>query len=382
MRLFFRARNPGELASSLEFIDQFQYKQAMKVLIVKLSSMGDLIHTLPAITDAARERPGIQFDWVAEEAFSEIPRWHPAVHRVIQTATRRWKKNIRGAWTSGELKQFFSQLRAEPYDLIIDAQSNLKSAVVTRLARGVRWGYDKESVCEKGAHFAYQKTVYVSRQCHAVDRLRYLFAKVLDYRVPQTPPTFGIEKKCFPALSLSLPKEYVVFVPNTTWATKHWPDHHWRTLIQQTVQTGVAVVLPWHGEKEKARVERLAAGIEGAQVLPPLNLSSYLPLMQQAQAIVSGDTGLGHLAASLNRPLITLYGPTDSALVGVVGPNSVCLSASFECLKCYKKMCRYEHAPHTEAVCMQRLLPEQVWEVLEKKLSNARAKTFTFSGEE
>ena len=132
----------------------------MRVLIVKLSSMGDLVQALPAVTDAARAIPNIQFDWAVDESFSEIPKWHPAVNKIYKTAHRRWRKNLWSVIRSGELKRFYQSLNETEYDLVIDAQTNIKSAVVTALSNGLKCGPDKNSVREYGAHWAYKKTLF------------------------------------------------------------------------------------------------------------------------------------------------------------------------------------------------------------------------------
>ncbi len=167
----------------------------MRVLIVKLTSMGDLIQALPALTDAANAIPEIEFDWVVDEAFAELPLLHPNVKNVIKSAHRRWRKSKWHTLKSGELWRFFKELRLNRYDLVIDAQNNLKSACVTRLARGTRCGMDKASVRERGAHLAYQKTFAIpgNREQHAITRIRSLFSAVLGYPLPQTPPEHNID---------------------------------------------------------------------------------------------------------------------------------------------------------------------------------------------
>ena len=111
----------------------------MRVLLVKTSSLGDVIHTLPALTDAQRAIPGIQFDWVVEEGFAEIPAWHPAVAQVIPVAIRRWRKHPLQTLRSGEWRRFKARLRETHYDLVIDAQGLLKSAWLTPTCLNFKW---------------------------------------------------------------------------------------------------------------------------------------------------------------------------------------------------------------------------------------------------
>ena len=128
----------------------------MRVLIVRLSSMGDLVQTMPALTDAARARPDIRFDWVVDESFAQVATWHPSVETVIPSAFRRWRREPLRAYRSGEARAFLKKLRAQKYDLVVDVQCELKSALAARLARGVRHGYDRASVHEWGAQAFYQ----------------------------------------------------------------------------------------------------------------------------------------------------------------------------------------------------------------------------------
>ncbi len=165
----------------------------MKVLIVKTSSMGDVIHTLPALTDAQKAIPNIQFDWVVEQPFAEIPKWHGAVNQVIPVAIRRWRKNLFSAQTWQAWKSYKQQLQATQYDAVIDAQGLLKSAVlVTRLANGTKYGYDKQSAREGLSSCFYDKTFDIPYQQHAVERIRKLFAMALGYDLPTTIGDYGI----------------------------------------------------------------------------------------------------------------------------------------------------------------------------------------------
>lgn len=332
----------------------------MKVLLVKLTSMGDLIHALPAITDAVRAIPGIQFDWVADEAFADIPLLHPAVNRVIKTAHRRWSKAKWRTVKSGELKQLWRELRTQRYDIILDSQNNLKSAVIMRLARGLRCGVDQKSGREWGAHLACQKTVKVLFEQHATDRQREIFAKVLGYEKPQTTPDFGIDLNRLPALAFELPKPYLVFVHSTTWDTKHWPERYWYELIKIATDAGYHVVLPWGNAKEQERAQRLAqSAVDHTTVLPRLRIPEQASVLAQAAGAVCVDTGLGHLAAALGTPAVHLYGPTDPALIGATGQHQLHLTAPYPCAPCYLHHCKF--GPESECFINQ-LPPKVVWE--------------------
>jgi lipopolysaccharide heptosyltransferase I len=283
--------------------------------------MGDIIHTLPAVTDAAKAVSNIQFDWVVEEAFTEIPKWHKQVKQIIPIALRRWRKNIWQAMQNGEIKQFYTQLRAQKYDFVLDAQGSIKSAITTRLSRGCRLGMDKDSVRESLAYLAYQQTFSVPWQQHAIDRLRQLFAKALKYPLLEALPDYGINKENLSQAKIELPKDYLIFIPNTSCSTKQWSNHSWSLLIEEMTRQGVSVFIPWGNESERKNANRLTNKNPLAQVLPYLSLNEMAAVLVNAKAVVAVDTGLSHLSAGLGIPTIVLYGPTNSALIGTIGPS-------------------------------------------------------------
>lgn len=293
----------------------------MKVLIVKTSSMGDVLHSLPALTDAMHAIPEIRFDWVVEENFAQIPGWHPAVDRVLPVAIRRWRKHWFGSQQREERVAFKRALQAREYDVVIDAQGLIKSAaLVTRLAKGVKHGQDSRSAREPFASWWYDKRHEIDKRQHAVERTRELFAKSLGYKKPDAPGDYAIA-----AHFLTHPPAdagcYLVFLHATTRDNKHWPEGHWRELIALIEPTGLRIKLPWGAEHEHQRAQRLAAGFSHVEVLPKLTLEQVAQTLAGAKAVVSVDTGLSHLTAALDRPNITLYGPTDPGLIGGYGLN-------------------------------------------------------------
>ncbi len=297
----------------------------MRVLLIKTSSLGDVVHTLPALTDAQRAIPGIQFDWVVEEGFAEIPAWHPAVAQVIPVAIRRWRKNLWQTLRSGEWRRFKARLRETRYDLVIDAQGLLKSAWLTRYVKAPVAGLDRDSAREPLASRFYDRRYAVPRDQHALERVRQLFAQTLGYELPQGIGNYGLDRA-----QLATPGEepYLLFLHGTTWPSKHWPEAYWRELVERMSAFGWAIRLPWGNAEEKARAERIAEGIAGASVLPRLNLGGVAKVVAGARACVAVDTGLGHLAAALDVPCISLYGPTLPGRVGAYGRSQVHLCAS------------------------------------------------------
>ena len=299
----------------------------MKVCVIKTSSMGDVIHTLPALTDAQKAIPSLSIDWVVEENFAEIPRWHSAVNRVIPIALRRWRKSPFSIQTRNEWKNYRILLQAENYDVVIDAQGLIKSALcATRFAQGVKHGYDRQSIREPLASFFYDKKYAISYQQHAVERIRQLFAQSLGYELPQVQGDYGIARYF---LHQTSEQNYVVFIHSTTRADKHWEELEWQKLIEKiTALSDDEIRLPWGNEQEKARAERLAQVHSKVIVLPKLTLTELAKQLANAKAVVSVDTGLAHLTAALDKPNITLYGATDPKLIGCYGKNQHYLSAS------------------------------------------------------
>ena len=301
----------------------------MRVLIVKTSSMGDVLHTLPALTDAQQAIPGIRFDWVVEEGFAQIPSWHAAVDRVIPVAIRRWRKAWFSAAVKAERKAFREAVQAEEYDVIIDAQGLVKSAaLVTRLARGIKHGMDWQSAREPLASLFYDQRHSVPKQQHAVERTRELFALSLGYSKPQSQGDYAIAQHFLNHLNADA-GQYAVFLHATTRDDKHWPEANWRELIGLLAASGIRIKLPWGAPHEEARAKRLAEGFDYVEVLPRMSLEEVAKVLAGAKFVVSVDTGLSHLTAALDRPNITLYGPTDPGLIGGYGMNQLeCRSAN------------------------------------------------------
>lgn len=297
----------------------------MQVLVVKLTSMGDVIHALPALTDAYSVLPNISFDFLVEESFQEIPAWHPAIKRVIPVATRRWRKSL--VRSRKEIASAIAEIRSVQYDAIIDIQGLMKSALLCRIAKGVSSGYDRYSIRETLASRLYAKTFSVDRGIHAIDRVRTLFSLALDYPMPALPSDqdnsldYAISFKDDISLFDELSDNYCVFLHGTTWRSKEWPEQHWRELLTSFSDQQQTVYLPWGNADEKQRAERLKKGLAHVEVLPKMNLSQLGLIIQKAQGVVAVDTGLGHLSAALGRPTISIYGPTDTALIGTIGKN-------------------------------------------------------------
>lgn len=339
----------------------------MRVLLVKTSSMGDLIHTLPALTDASIAIPSLQVDWLVEEAFVDIPSWHPVVSEVIPVALRRLRKNIFAKAMRSEWKQWQKKLREKQYDLILDAQGLIKSAIFTLFARGRRAGLNFRSARESLASCVYQDRYVIDRKAHAISRMRSLFSQALRYPLPQGEPDFGLHRTQFQketqAGSVQV-EPYLVFLHGTTWSSKQWPEAYWIALAEQARKAGFRVKISGGNEEEVARAKRIAGIAKNVDVMPRLSIQEMAVLLAYSKAAVAVDTGFGHLASALSIPTLSIYGSTDPNYTGALGKKSVHLTASFPCAPCFSRICTYKKASVVTPACYEAITSERVWERL------------------
>jgi heptosyltransferase-1 len=279
------------------------------ILFVKTSSLGDVVHNCPAVSDAARALPGAAIDWVVEAPFAGIAAMHPAVRRVIPVAVRRWRAALWKPSVWSELAQWRRELRAERYDAVLDTQSLVKSALISRAALGRRHGMDRASAREPLAASFYDVTHAVPRGLHAVERNRLLAAAALQYQKNDS-PDYGLR---VPGAERS---GYVVLLTMTSRADKLWPEERWIALGRGL---RAPTVLPWGSEAERARAERIAHQIGGSVLPKSLDLDSLAKLFSAARGVVGLDTGLTHLAAALGTPTVGIYCGSDPALTGLYG---------------------------------------------------------------
>ena len=305
----------------------------MKILLVKTSSLGDLVHAMPAVNDAVDL--GFEIDWVVEEAFSEIAELHGGVSKVIPVAWRRWRKSLISS--CDEMLSFKSELRQNCYDVCLDSQGLLKSGAFSLLSRcNIRAGYDYGSAREPVVSFFYNKRIFVPKNLHAIDRQRQLFSRALNYRL-QGEPDAGIEK------TTHSKKRQIFLLHGTTWKSKRWPIDCWIRLASKAKSEGIDVVLSWGSELERLDAEIIAAR-SGITLLPKMGLKQLSAKLSESQAVVGVDTGLMHLSAAMGIPTLGLYGPTRTDLTG----------------------CRGRHVKTLQSRAMDGITFESVWSGIEE----------------
>lgn len=288
-----------------------------KYLLVRLSSMGDLIHTLPAITDLSRHRPEVDLHWLCEAAFADIARLHPFVKQVHMMRWRSWRKKLFQAATWREINQLKNNLQSNYFNQVIDSQGLIKSAVFAKMVGSPILGLDKHSAREPFAAHFYQQGFAVQKGKDAVWRNRQLFAQIFDYQI-EGAPDFGVRIPPEVSDSLKLPASYYVALHATSRDSKLWLMDNWLNLFKQIQkQDPIPILLTWGNETERQRAEKMAGALPFVQVCSKFNLLQATFLLQNAKAVVGVDTGLLHLANAVNVPLVGIYTDSDPVKTGV-----------------------------------------------------------------
>ena len=292
---------------------------APDILFIKTSSLGDVIHQMPALAEARRRLPDARFSWLVEEAFAPLVRLHPAVDEVIPVATRRWRRSIYLPSTWREMANAARAIRAHAYDHIVDTQGLFRSAVMAKVARGHRHGYDTTSVRERSASWLYDVRHDVPRDLHAIDRNRMLTGLALGYE-PDSPIDFGLDRG---KLVDSAGRSYGILFHATARPEKEWPEAHWIALGKVIAGRTDALLLPWGDERERARSTRIAAALGNARVPERQSLDRVAAQIAGASFVIGVDTGLLHLAAALGVPLVSIFAGSDPELTGPLGQGPI-----------------------------------------------------------
>lgn len=291
----------------------------MRVLLVKMSSMGDIIHNMPMLHDIKKQHPDAVIDWVVEESFAELARLNPLVNRVIPIALRRWKKNLLVNKTWGEIFAFKQQLQAQAYDYILDTQGLIKSALIAKLAHGISYGQNAESSHEYPAHWFLNRTCTIPKNLHAITRNRMLASLALDYSFNDVQVNYDIILTKFEqGLNNLLPQNCIMLVHSTAREAKHWPNENWLQLGQYLNAQGYSLALPWGNDIEKTRAETIAYQLKNTTVLPKLSIVQLTYLLSKSIACIGLDTGLTHIAVAINTPTLAIFTDTHSWQAGTM----------------------------------------------------------------
>ena len=290
-----------------------------RALFVKLSSLGDVVHHFPAVTDLRRHRPEVRIAWAVEQAYAPLVRLHPAVDEAIPVGLRALRDRPASLARWSALAAARREIGRQRWDYVVDSQGLLKSAWIARAARAATFGYDRRSAREPAASRFYDVRVGVDRRLHAVERNRLLVAEIFGYTV-EGAPDYGLDAGI--GRPPWAPERYCVLLHAASRAPKRWPEPSWIVLGQYLAQEGYACVLPAGNAAERADARRLAARIEGALVAPAMGLAEAAALLANASKVVGVDTGLTHLAVALRRPTVGIYCATEPTLTGLCGEGA------------------------------------------------------------
>lgn len=333
----------------------------MRILITKLSSFGDVIAAMPAVTDAVAA--GVEVDWLVDSAFAHVAALHPGVSRIFALEDRK----VRHQWRFSQARrtarrQLKSELRGRNYDRVVDLQGLLKSALPSRWAGAPVHGYDASSIREPLASRLYNVRHPVSWTLHAVERNRALLAAALDRTAPQAPGDFGLSGVSRPAPE-GLPQHYGVILHAASWPSKLWPEERWRSLIGR--RADLPLYLPWGDEAERERAERLATGFSHVHVLEDrLTDAPLAGFLANARVVVGLDSGLMHLANALGAPTIWLFGSTSPERTGPYGAGARVLRSANPNAPCLRRDCRHEGGS-----CMEGIAPNDAAAALDEALA-------------
>jgi heptosyltransferase-1 len=321
----------------------------MRILIIKTSALGDIIHALPLLHYLHQASPGVQVDWVVEEAFSEILSGNPLLERLMTVAFKRWRKSPLAARTVNEIVAFRRQLQEREYDLVFDIQGNIKSGLVCWLVHSKRKiGFSPDDMQERlNGLFTDQKVVLHPDDRHATTRyLRIVSTPFGDDPAGLILQTDINTTQDDEAARRIVPQNgsapVVLFHAGTTWQTKLWHERGWIDLARILLQChpDATVLLSWGNESEHETVKRVAEQIGSrARILERMSLKRFAALLKRVHVVVGGDTGPVHLAAVVGTPTVSFYRCTDGSLNGPRGGQHVIVQSPLACTKCLKKSC-------------------------------------------
>jgi len=321
----------------------------MKILIVKVSALGDIVHALPVLAHLHAVQPGIFIDWLVESSFAPLLEDHPLLRKIIHLDTRGWRRQgslaaIRGSWRVGR------QLRKENYDVVLDLQGNSKTGLFTWLSGAPkRFGFDRHQAREWLNTLSTNCKVPIPLECHHISS-RYLqiarYAFPGETNVPLCGP-LSVQARAAQAVAAMLDEyrlsrgEFIVAHYGTTWETKLWPLDHWVELTRSLVlKQGYQLVLTWGNDVEKHAAEHIAEACQGRAVIWPRGtLQELVALLAAARLVIGADTGPVHIAAAVGTPTVSIFRVTDSQRNGPPGDGHMRIQAAMDCSPCLRKSC-------------------------------------------
>ncbi|QLG89614.1 lipopolysaccharide heptosyltransferase I [Chitinibacter bivalviorum] len=282
-----------------------------RILISKITSLGDVLFALPMITDIRQHFPDVKIDWVVDESFAALPALHPAIDRVIGVPLRGIKKQ-KLMQASRNLLRAIGELRTEHYDVVLDCHGMIKSALLSKVAKAKHIiGPPNYRLGEQVSRHAYDRQVSPDATLPAVDWYRSYAGLALGYQVTGQ-PDFGLRPAPFQPEWLPQ-KPYVMCFHAASKVEKTWPIEAWEAVLKDLEDHGIAAVLPWGAPHEYEFAQALAVRLTRAVVAPKMTVGEIAGLIDRALWVIGVDTGMTHLAESLNKPTIALYTVTDSA---------------------------------------------------------------------
>lgn len=293
-----------------------------RILIVKISSLGDVIHNFPMVSDIQAEFPSCQIDWLVEEAYVPLVNMHQSVHRIIPISLRRWRKSIFSFSTWRELKQCLNEIRKYPYDLIIDSQGLIKSALFAKLARGTTYGFGMKSVREKLASVTYDISLDPPSNQHMLERCRGLASLILGYDHP-----VKINYSLTEQTTSKLKTNEVLILCSSAQSKKIWPSKNWIQICNYLASSGLECKFVWGDPRDRKICEEITASA-GGEILPRMQIDDIASVIQRSRLVIGLDTGLLHLAAAMETPLISIFGASDPEKTGPRGGGMIKICGS------------------------------------------------------
>ena len=322
----------------------------MRVLVVKMSALGDIIHALPVLDYLHQAVPGIEVDWVVEAPFRDVLEGNPLISCLHQVRTKIWRKKPFAAATRAEIRTLKEQLRKRAYDIVLDIQGNLKSGLVCRLS-GAKTiiGFERPQLQERiNLLFTTHRVPLLPRDRHITDQYLRLASAPFgvdftDLELISDIATAPTDNTVAEALVAPLPQgPKILFHQGTTWQTKYWLQENWTELGRQLLRhfTGASVLLSWGNETEKRIANEIAAAIgPGARVIERAPLKTFAAILKRMDVVVGGDTGPVHIAAAVGTPTVSFYRASDGRRSGPRRERHVIIQAPLECTACFRTAC-------------------------------------------